>query len=501
MPDLLRRHRTPRKAPFEAPLLASAAIMPPSRRLVLQTYAWQQEVWDFYHALGTFKYAMLWHSQTMSRVRLTAASIEPGGDEPVPIESGPAVDLMESFFGGTTGQSQYMRLMDIQLQCPGEGYVVAETTEEGEQCWRVLSGNQLQVTSGRASVNGRTRAVDLWQIEVDTGVWHTLPYDSLVFRQWNEDAQYTYKPDSPARAALGDMRIISMMQKRLIAQSVSRLASNGLLFYPSEITFPAKKGYEDADDPFTAEWLDIAGKTIANPGSATAAIPLPIKVPREYIKDITHLDFSNAYDEKVMEIMAFFYDRLATAMNMPKEVVSGMGDTSHWNAWSLDEQGVETHIKPPVEDMVAGITKSYLHPALKAMGEPTTLQNGSRIICWYNTSQLDVPPDRSASADAAFDRNQISGSSYRREKGFDEADKPNKDELREQILLSVVKDPTMGPGAIEELTGTPVAGATTGPGGVDDSGPPASQPTPATGPPDAPNGTGQPSAQHTSPTG
>jgi hypothetical protein len=501
--DLLRRHRsasTP-AARQRHGLTAAAAIVAPNRNRILNRYEWQTEVWDFYHSLGTFKYAMLWHSQTMSRVRLTAAKLAPGGDEPERITTGPAADLMEKFFGGTTGQSQYMRLIDIQMQCPGEGYVVAEFDEAtGEECWHVISSHQLQVKSGTVrTATGQRKAVDVWAIEIDEGVIKELPPESLVFRQWNEDPYKTFRPDSPARAALNDMRMIAMLQKRVMAQSVSRLASNGVLWYPAEMTFPAKPGYEESPDPFTAEWLDIAAKTIANPGSAQAAIPMPVKVPQQFIKDIVHMDFSNTYDEKVMEILAFFYDRLATAMNMPKEVVSGMGDTSHWNAWSLDEQGVETHIKPPAEDYVTGVTKSYLHPALLAMGEPIVDADGSRIICWYDTSQLDVPPDRSAAADSAYDRVEISGAAYRREKGFDEADKPTKTQLREQILLSVVKDPTLGPPAIKELTGTelavaPAAGASTGPGGVDESGPPSSQPTPAAGPPQTPNGTGQPSS-------
>jgi hypothetical protein len=508
--DLLLRRRLATPARPEAVaqhgLTAAAAIVTPSRRLVLNRYEWQKEVWDFYHNLGTFKYAMMWHSQTMSRVRLTAAKLAPGGGEPEPLDSGPAADLMERFFGGTTGQSQYMRLIDIQMQCPGEGYVVCEIdSSTNEECWHVVSSSQLQVTSGRVrSPAGRSVSTDLWQIEVDEGVWKTLPPESLVFRQWNEDPYKSFRPDSPARAALTDMHIISMMQKRIVAQSVSRLAANGVMFYPSEMTFPTKKGFENAEDPFTEEWLDITAKTINNPGSAQAAIPLPVKVPQQFIKDIVHMDFSNKYDERAMEIISFFYDRLATAMNMPKEVVSGMGDTSHWNAWSLDEQGVETHIKPPAEDYVGGVTKSYLHPGLLAMGESTRMADGSKIICWYDTSQLDVPPDRSESADAAYDRNEISGEAYRREKGFDDSDRPDKEQLREQILLSVVKDPGMGPAAIKELTGVelataPAAGASTGPGGVDESGPPSSQPTPAAGPPEAPNGTGQPSSGASSP--
>lgn len=494
MADLLirRRHRVARS---DAPALtAAASILMPSRMLRLNNYPWQSEAWNFYReGVGAFKYGMLWHAQTMSRVRLTAAVAVPGGEEPQPVTDGPAAELIAQFFGGPAGQSQYMYDMDIQLEVPGEGYVVAqpdgESGDPNAKRWAVRSNTELQVTSGRVRINGaRGRSVDVWRVEVDEGVWEPLPYETLVFRQWIPDQEKHWRADSPTRGALRTLRIIDLLERRIMAMAVSRLASNGILFYPQEVTFPPKPGFEKAADPFTAEWLDIAGKTIDNPGSALAAIPMPVKVPQQYIKDFVHMDFANPFDERLMEILRMEYDNLATAMNMPKEVVTGMGSTSHWNAWTLDEQGIETHIKPPAEVICQGVTKGWLHPALLAEGQPTSTADGE-LICWYDTSELDVPPDRSQAADAAFDRQVITATAYRNAKGFSEADTPTKSELREQLLVQLAKDPTAAPAAIEELTGSPVAGVTTGPGGVEET-----QPAPAAGPPRTPAQPSPPSA-------
>jgi hypothetical protein len=395
--DLLTRRRRDIKhrstRPAEEAIVAAAAILTPNRGLRLNKYPWQNQLWNYYRdGIGAFKYGMLWHSQTMSRVRLTAAKTMPGGDEPEPLTDGPAAEAVEQFYGGSSGQSQYMASIDLQLQIPGEGYVVGEEDPDrpGEKLWCVKSNEEMNVVSGKV---GRGKTADLWQVQVD----------------------------------------------------------------------------------------DIAGKAIENPGSALAAMPLPLKVPKEYIESFKRLEFANAFDERLMEILRFEYDNLAVAMNMPKEVMTGMGDTSHWNAWSLDEQGIETHIKPPAEGIVQGLTKTYLKPWLKAAGAPLYDSDGGEYIFWYDTSELDVPPDLSAAANDAYDRQAIDADAYRTAKGFSEGDKPDKKELREQLLLQLAKDPTNAPAAIEELTGSPVAGASTGPGGVDD-GAPASQPTPATGP-------------------
>lgn len=467
-------------------LTAAASIVRPHRNLRTNYYEWQNEAWNFFRTLGTLKFALSWHSQTMSRVRLTAAIVEPGGEEPTPITDGPAAELMSQFFGGTTGQTQFMREMDIQLSVPGEGYVVAEDDpddEDGSTTWCVKSVSELRPTTGRALIDGRMKNADLWEVEVDEGAWRKLPFESHVFRMWRPDDEKHWRPDSPTRGALNTLRMIDLLRRRVMAMCVSRLASNGLFIYPQEVVFPAKPGFENEPDPFMAEWLDIAAKTIENPGSALAAIPMPIKVPREFIEYFKHMDFSNQFDERLMAMIQHVYDVLATEMNMPKEVITGMGDTNHWNAWALDEQAIKIHIAPEAELICQGTTKGYLHPGLRAMGE-STLTGDGEIVVWYDTSELAIPPDRSAAADAAYDRVEISGDAYRREKGFDEGDKPTKAQLREQLLITAAKDPTLFAAAIEELTGTPVAGAQpTGPGAEDE---PSSEPAPVTGPPPEP---------------
>lgn len=506
MADLLvrerrRSHRTDVRplGDDRSALRASASILVPSNALRVNKYPWQTELWNFYRdGNGVFKYAMGWHSQTMSRVRLTAAISEPGGDEPTPITDGPAADCVAQFYGGPSGQSQYMNAMDLQLQIPGEGYVVGEPDKDnaGEYVWCVKSITEIDV----APISGKKGAVNGWRVQYDEGQWRNLPEDSYVFRQWIPDPERSWRPDSPARGALRTLRLIDLLERRIMAQASSRLAMNGFLKYASEITFPINPNFKDAPDPFAAELLDIAGKVMENPGAALAAMPFPLKIPGEYFDKFEHVEFANAFDEHLLPILSSLYDTLAADMNMPKEVVTGMGSTSHWNAWSLDEQGIETHIKPPAEMMCQGLTKAYLKPWLLAAGESLYDSSGAEYIIWYDTSELDIPPDMSAAADAAYDRQAITREGYAVAKGFSAQTVPTKKQLREQLLLQMAKDPASAPVAIEELTGTPVAGASSGPGGVD-GGAPTNQPTPATGPPPAPGTPGQPPASQPPPAG
>jgi hypothetical protein len=114
--------------------------------------------------------------------------------------------------------------------------------------------------------------------------------------------------------------------------------------------------------------------------------------------------------------------------------------------------------------MMAGATKAYLHPWLRAAGAPTRDPQGDEYVMWPDTSELVVAPDRTTAADQAHDRGAITDEAYRREKGFGESDKPDDQQLERIILTRMaMNDPTNGPAALEQLTGAKLAGPT-GPG-------------------------------------
>jgi hypothetical protein len=82
------------------------------------------------------------------------------------------------------------------------------------------------------------------------------------------------------------------------------------------------------------------------------------------------------------------------------------------------------------------LTKGYLVPMLRAesneRGEDLLRgPNGGRIIMWYDPSEIVQRPDKSAAADEAYDRMEINGVAYRREKGFSESDAPTDEDLEE----------------------------------------------------------------------
>lgn len=432
--------------------------------------SWQDEAWDFYAALGEFNYAVEWFGEALSRVRLTAARVLPGGDEPEILSEGAASDLVSRFMGGTDGQAQLLRSLAIQMSVIGDAYFVgrdvtqaeinsgllmdAEPDENG-RVWTVQPVNTIRkYRNGLATYFRTSQQRPKWEIQVDESTWIPLPLESLVVRIWDRNERFPWRAVSPARSALSIMREVDMYNRHIIASLVSRIAMNGIMFIPDEVTLPASPQYENAVDPFVAEMLDVMMSAIKNPGSPASAAPMPVRIPAEYIDKFKHFTFASAVDGKVFEARAEALKRLANALNLPSEIISGtLGSTNHWTGWQLTEEAIKIHVAPKVEILTRGLTLGWLHPMLRAMGQPTRFDDGSRVIMWYDTSELTQRPDRSTAALQLRDMMLINDEATRRETGFSEADAPTDAELEKMILMKLSVNPQTSAPALKELTG------------------------------------------------
>jgi hypothetical protein len=447
---------------------AAAPVTSPRTELIRTPDTWQEEAWQYYSDLGEFRYAADWEANMLSRIRFYAAKLEPGADEPVRQEAGTAVELMTTFAGGVAGQAQIMNGLGTQLAVPGEGYVIVENVD-GIEKWAVRSIDEVRAARGHYEVIDENNPRDGYN-------WRPLAPDSMApIRVWRPNKRYHHVADSPARAARTTMRELELVNRHIIAQYLSRLASAGVVVFPDEVTFPVREEFADAPDPFMEEWIENGRKAISEPGTASGVLPMPIRVPGEYVEKIRHIDFTLKIDDKIIEKRDSAIKRLASQLNVPPEVLLGMGDLNHWNAWAADESSLKVNVAPDAELIAQALTTGYLQPRLKASG----VEDWASWVVWYDMSELTLRPDRSDDAIALYDRLEINGAALRRETGFNEADKPSDDELKEQALKVIIHTLPSGAGsALSELTGEQVTIAATAPIAPGEEPPAATEPEP-----------------------
>lgn len=438
-------------------LVASARILPPRRSLTPKYDSWQQQLWDYYDRLGEFESGVAWRANTMSRVRLLAAELMPGGEEPQPVDTGPAAEAVERLAGGTGGQAQLMKELTIHLSVPGEGWLVGETQDDGDdERWFVGSADELRVGS-------RSRTFELREDE-DNKSWRPLSTNSIVVRFWKPHPRFGWRADSDAFHAMSAMLELDLINKRIIAEILSRLTSNGILLYDKgKLSFPPVAQPEGADqiDPFAATLVDVASRGIQDPTSPEATIPIPIGYDLQDLTDVDprmlmqHIKLAEFLDDKLLAERDSSVKRLATSLDMPSEVLLGMSGLNHWGAWQVEESGLKVHIAPFVELIAFTLTTGYLKPYLRSAGAPLVGPNGGKLVIWYDPSEITVRPDRSSNTIAAYDRGEVSGRVLRREIGLSEdSDAMTPEELRDWLTRRVVlADPIAAASILEQLGG------------------------------------------------
>jgi hypothetical protein len=431
-----------------------------------RTEAWQSEVWGYYDEQGELWYATEWLAEMVSRVRLLAAEAPAGdGDEPAAIDlddqpdgegfigddlGRPVVDqgaevavrLMSELAGGIGGRAQMLRTLTVHLSVAGECWLVGETLGDGGRLWQVRSADELRSRPGTSGGNGTAPGVEIVDEHHSYGgvvKWRPLAPDSLLVRVWRPHERYRYLADSPAHHAREAMRELSLANRRIAAEYLSRIASAGVWYVPEEVTFPVAPEFADEPDPFVAEFLETARRAIATPGTAAAVVPIPLRVPAELVDKFKHEAFAAAADGQLLDKRKSAIERLATVLDIPAEILTGMGSVNHWTAWQLEESGLKAHISPRVELIAHCLTIGYLWPRLQAEG----VERPERFLVWYDASEITVRPDRSQDAVALYDRLELSGEALRRETGFDEADAPDGEELVAAVARRILEEPTL----------------------------------------------------------
>lgn len=396
-----------------------------------------EEVWAFYDSLGELSFGTTWFANTLSRLRLTAAELMPGGEEPRLITDGPTAQLVEDMAGGIGGQSRLLWAFGNFLPLTGEMYLVGQTDNEETQ-WRAYPPECIR-SRGR-------KGNEVTEVQIDESKWEALPIDSLVTRIWREHPRRWWRAQAPARVAIPIMQELELINRHIVSTLQSRLAGAGILVIPTEVTFAPSPKHADAPDPFVAELIDVMVTPISDPGSASAVVPMVIRVPAQYADTVKHLNFETLLDRQTLKLRESAIQRLATTLDLPAEVLLGLGGTNHWTAWSITEEAFKTHVAPAIEMICNALTIGYLTPAMETMGlDPES------FIIWYDSSELTVKPDHSENVVAAYDRYEVNGSALRRELGVNESDKPTDDELREQALKKMLNHPTVAELAAREL--------------------------------------------------
>ncbi|MDX2648520.1 hypothetical protein PV341_34115 [Streptomyces sp. PA03-1a] len=390
--------------------------------------SWQVRAWQMYHAVPEVRFAANWIGSAMSGALLYAARRADDGTIERAPDGHAATEIVSQIAGGPDGQAKMLGSFGRHLTVAGEGWIVVrpngdvlspDSPEDGHD-WRVLSVREVRQQSGKLIAD-----IDGEEVAIPEGDPENLAPDSpLAIRVWESDPERAIEADSPVRSSLDLLEELQLLNAAVKAIARSRLTGRGLLLVPKGTRFPTAPTQGDAEDDLIEILMTVAETAIKEPESAAATVPIVLEVPAESISDFKLLTFESDFDDLALKLREEAVRRFAIGLEIPAEILLGLGDVNHWSAWALTEEAIRLGIEPKLATMSYALTQQWLRPLLEAEG----VDDWHRWLVWYDSSPLRVRANRSETALQVYDRGVISDEALRRETGFDDADAPSDEE-------------------------------------------------------------------------
>lgn len=415
---------------------------------------WQFVAMDMLDKIPELRAAARITGQAMSQCRFVIARTTDG--EPAPLDLGtvgepgedvnhPAQLLLNRFAGGQGGQSAWLDMVGVHLTVTGEsiGVGALDTTEENDHelaTWAAYSPEQ--VTSRNKVITVKTddnTRNDVIIHEEEDGV--------TAVRIWRPHPRFSWQADSAARAALGAMQEILLYDQHIESSAVSRLISAGMMGIPDGVSLPGLPADEDSEDlqvdPFVLFLMQVMGIAIKDRSSAAARIPIIFRGDKEDIDGIRQFSFDTPFDDKVLELRTAAIRRLAISVDMPNEILTGLGATQHWTGALITQDWVNNYLQSIMAMVCGSLTTGWLHPALAAQGN---LEGNGDIIVWFDSSSVRVRENIGPETQWLWENGLVGDDTARRVFGMDDSDKPSDEEYQHHMLISLLQaSPALAP--------------------------------------------------------
>jgi hypothetical protein len=177
---------------------------------------------------------------------------------------------------------------------------------------------------------------------------------------------------------------------------------------------------------------------ISDPDSAAAVVPIVAQINGDRIQNgIRHDKFGYELDSAIQPMREAAIRRIATGLDLPAEMLLGLGGTNHWSAWQISEAFAKTAIGGGIFELLcAAITTFDLRPALGDRGDKFAV---SADLTALLPDQIDKDDAR-----ALYGAGLLSDEAYMTALGFNpDADRPRGEARLDRLVMqSILPNPT-----------------------------------------------------------
>jgi hypothetical protein len=400
---------------------------------------WQSECYAFAEEIGELGYVLTVIADTAAKGQLvvverdpeTGATIEPERDgDGVPIIDGArasAERVLLAFRGPGGDHRQLLAAGIIHDMVAGECYLLGQPIDKTNQiAWEMVSVHEIKEDNVTHRLVRQTSVKSGSQLAAGSESKTTVPLDPNAYlaRFHRSDWKHSGDPTSTLRRNAGVCREIVLLAQLIEAHIKSRLSADAL-YVPEELSFPGPED-QGGDDPqedinrFMEALVEHLSGPVQDRRSGAALVPLLITGPAEYADKVKLIQLSDTNTDLqwITEQMDKALRRLAGGLDIPLEIMLGLGSTNHWSASVLDTSFVEKHVVPVADRLAAFFTLSMFRRML-VVAEKLSEQDAERFSIEYDPAEILTRVDASASADALHAALLISDDARIEAHGFD----------------------------------------------------------------------------------
>lgn len=382
--------------------------------------------------LGQVRSALEFKSMAASKVEYYVAVQDDPGDSPEKTDDAQVVEAYDRLRGLTGGFPEFVGEFATHLDTAGEGYLVGFGEGDADSSldkddWDVVS----PVEYNEARAGGYQRR--------DSSAIPKISDDDFVLRVWRPSPMRRQDPDSPLRGVQTECEQYILYRGMLTSLGRSRLIAP-IVDMPDDWSFPPKAN-GDPSESLMDLVFEAADAAVNDVDSASRIVPIFVQRSASSQGQINVTWLAQDLPEWVPLLMEKILRQIATGLDLPADILLGLADVNHWNAWLSEDSAKLDYVDPLVLLILDSLTRGYLHPTLTEMG----VSNPERYLFWRDYSDLIARSVGTEDAVALYDRHLISGDATRRVVGFTESDAPDENEIRPPAPL--VEFPA-GPGNV-----------------------------------------------------
>lgn len=358
------------------------------------------------------------------------------------------------------GLSGILRELVLNLDVPGECYLVAEGLDEkfkplDPTLTVATATNQPRGITPVGGFAGEPDAVNhRWDVRSvveyftegesemirarEGGKARRLSRVNYVSRIWCPSPWYSDDPISPMRWVLERCEEFLLLSRGVRARARSRIPA-GLFALPQGTTLrpPTPLRDDDTDGPEMSPeelLLEVMTAPIEDEASAAALVPILAFLPQDVWKDFSRdkfVSFDRPMDKETLEERRTIREWILQSLNFPVESVTGVADLNHWNAWQVWGSQFPLYTEPTVQLAVHGLTTAFLRPMLLESEVDAAAVNN--LMIWYDASALMIRPNEVKDTFSAARLGAIGYKMIRDAVGAGDDDAPTPEE-RQQLL-------------------------------------------------------------------